>query len=344
MTVRPRVLVCADSLHGGLGTIASAHIEALGVSGASVRVLAGPPPSTAAGDVWSLPERAADFPGMLRAARQVRALAQVFDPHAVHCHGARAGLAAALGMAGLRRRPRVTVHTALPVTLGEALRRGPRGWVVAALPLLVRQPAAVTPTRLPGWGFTPVLSPAAKVVATSPRDEVPTELLWIGRLDPPKRLDQFLALADELADVGLISGVRVFGSGSQLSVLDDYARSGRARLTVHGFSDNPWNETAGSEIVAILSDSEAVPLVLQEAMARGHLVVASRLPGIEWLARDSVVYWEGAVATAQRLADMGEAERTLLRESARSTFAGFARRLGGVEALVDQTLSEARAR
>jgi glycosyltransferase involved in cell wall biosynthesis len=344
MTAGPRILVCADSLHGGLGTIAAAHIDALRASGATVRVLAGASATSSAGEVWSLPEQTADVPGMLHAGQQVRDLARVFRPDAVHCHGARAGLAAALGMAGLRRRPRVTVHTALPTTLSEAMRAGPRGWAVAALPALLPRPAAVTPTRLPGWDFTPVLSPAADVAPVSPPDEVPTDLLWIGRLDPPKRLDLFLALADQLADLGLISGVRVIGSGTQRSLLDEYSRSGRAQLTVHGFSDNPWAETTGSEIVAVLSDSEAVPLVLQEAMARGHLVVASRLPGIEWLAGDSVVYWDGADGTAQRLASMGAVERNRLRGSARSTLAGFASRLGGVETLVDQTLSEARAR
>ena len=342
MTGEPRVLVCADSLHGGLGTIASAHVEALRSAGVAVRVLAGPPAHSGA-EPWSLPPRTSALAGMVRAGREVRAAVRAFRPDAVHCHGARSGLAAATGLVGLELSARVTVHTALPNSATDALRWGPRGWSFLALPLVLRHPSAVAPTRLPGWRFNPVLSPAAvpAVPAGPAASEPASELLWIGRLDPPKRLDQFLDLADQLAERGVISAVRVVGTGSQQGLLDAYARRGRAQLTVQGFLDDPWAETSGSEIVAILSDSEAVPLVLQEAMARGHLIVASRLPGIEWLAQDSVVYWDGASSTAQQIAGLAPADRDHLRAAAGSTFARHSQRCPGVAALVEQTLSVA---
>ncbi|HEY5187002.1 MAG TPA: glycosyltransferase family 4 protein [Actinomycetes bacterium] len=343
MTGEPRVLVCADSLHGGLGTIASAHVEALRAAGVTVRVLAGPPAHSGA-EPWSLPPRTSALAAMVRAGREVRAAVRAFRPDAVHCHGARSGLAAATGLVGLGLSARVTVHTALPGSPTDALRWGPRGWSFLALPLVLRHPSAVAPTRLPGWRFNPVLSPAAVPGGPAATGEPASELLWIGRLDAPKRLDQFLDLADQLAERGLISAVRVVGTGSQQGLLDEYARRGRAQLAVEGFLDDPWAETSGSEIVAILSDSEAVPLVLQEAMARGHLIVASRLPGIQWLAQESVVYWDGASSTAQRIAGLAPADRDHLRAAACGTFARYSQRCPGVAALVEQTLSLAVSR
>jgi glycosyltransferase involved in cell wall biosynthesis len=193
------------------------------------------------------------------------------------------------------------------------LRVGPRGWAAMSMPLLWRRPRAAAVTRLPGWTSRPMRAPRAlsapastSFAGSGPGDQV--RLVWVGRLDPPKRPDLLLDLARELAACGKHVSLRVMGAaiGERPPAWDRPV----AGLDVQflGHVPDPWEVATPDEIVVMLSDSEAVNFVVQEAMSRGRVVVSRPLPSIDWLAGDAYLSFDTAADTAVQLAGSTDAE------------------------------------
>jgi hypothetical protein len=155
------LLLVADSCRGGLG--AAVQAQAVWFSGRDWDVvLAAPRAPSLSSRLCSvglmdlaLPATSRDLLGLLRAARQLRALLNERSPTLVHAHGLRSFAACLL--AGFR--PCVTVHGfgAVPSDpLGYHLVRR-FGLKVAGA--LAAQAFSVTPELQAPWSFTPYASP-----------------------------------------------------------------------------------------------------------------------------------------------------------------------------------------
>jgi glycosyltransferase involved in cell wall biosynthesis len=170
----------------------------------------------------------------------------------------------------------------------------PRGYArlrrigLTVIPPFAARAFSVFPDAPPGWVFLPH---ASERLGSLDRLGPPTALqptfLWIGRLDEPKRPDRFV---DAMVTVarncpearGLIAGdgpledalaVRVARLGVPVELLG-HVNDLRALL------EETW-------AVVLLSESEGVPLSLEEAMWAGRAIVASPLPGVRWLVGDA---------------------------------------------------------
>ena len=230
------LLVVADHFRGGLGAAAQAHARWFAGRGWSVALAAAAPvaeeiaPAEAV-DV-AVPAGAADVRGMVAAARQLRAVLRRRRPRFVHAHGTRSQMLTLL--AG--RVPYVTMHGAGRVegqgALGAAVRRTAR---LLASWLAVR---AYSASPAPGrWRTTlhasPSLSGLDRLAASEMADE-PT-LLWVGRMDAPKRPELFVEACAAAADDLPLRGV-MLGGGPRLEEMRALAARLRAPVDVVGES------------------------------------------------------------------------------------------------------------
>lgn len=281
-----RLLLLTDSLVGGLGAAVAAQAAWFSDHGWVVAVAA-----PVEDQSWELPDgvvrlvvpvppTARRALGMRDAARRLREEHRRFGSDVVHCHGLRSLL---IALAGLQRRPFVSLHGA------GAVVDDPRGYhlvrraALRAAPLLSRGAFSAAPEFGGRWRFTPLASPRLQELdrLPFPDDGVPT-FLWLGRLATQKRADVFVdamaALGRRRDVVGLVAG-----DGPLADELRERAERAGApvRFLGHCADVAPLLEQAWA--VALFSRYEALTFAVQEAMWSGRPVVSSPLPGIEWL-------------------------------------------------------------
>ncbi|MHB8437649.1 MAG: glycosyltransferase [Acidimicrobiales bacterium] len=282
-----RLLIVVDSLPGGLGQAARAHQAWFLDHGWHVDVAA--PPHQLGVDIpglipIALPSTVLDIKGLAGAAQTLRDLRRRLRPSVVHCHGARSFVATRLS--GWQA-PFVTLHWIGRVASdppGYGLLRGPG---LSAVSLFAARAFSVFPECPRGWRFVPFASarlPALEQLG-SPRASEPT-MLWVGRLDEPKRPDQFVDAMAQLAQS--VPGVRGLMAGSgplEEAVSGQIERLGAPVSLLGQIADlTPYLEQAWA--VVVLAGSEGLPFALQEAMWVGRPFVASDLPGARWLVGD----------------------------------------------------------
>ena len=109
----------------------------------------------------------------------------------------------------------------------------------------------------------------------------PLKILWAGRLDYQKRVDVLNAIAEACAD----EDFEIHAYGSHVLDRDTPVPHG-PHLTFHGpydgFESLPAHEF---DVFLYTSQWDGLPNVLQEAMARGLVVVASSAGGVKELIR-----------------------------------------------------------
>ena len=115
----------------------------------------------------------------------------------------------------------------------------------------------------------------------------PHRIVFIGRLDPVKRLP------DLLEAIALLQGyarLDIYGEGAERAVLGAKIRNANlgSLVTLHGTIATPAQALAGAELLVLPSEAEGFGLVLIEAMAAGVPVVATNAPGIRDVVRDGV--------------------------------------------------------
>jgi glycosyltransferase involved in cell wall biosynthesis len=140
---------------------------------------------------------------------------------------------------------------------------------------------SVAPQTSPAWKLAYTLSP--NCVGTSMeqprRVEGDLRIGWFTRLYEPKRPDIWFDVVENLAFKGSVTGI-VFGDGPLLNKMRVLANHSRSHVTFAGVS-GPRNGFASMDISLSWSDSEGMPLAIQEAIWFGVPVVTNRLPGIE---------------------------------------------------------------
>jgi glycosyltransferase involved in cell wall biosynthesis len=278
----PRLLVVSDTLSGGSGAAAMAHVDWFSARGWDVE-LAAPEGHTVPRAAWRplpVPRTARDIAGMVRATHVLRTIRARFRPDVVHCHGARCFAAARLTDGGVY----VTLHGVNPVPSDPAgygaIRR--RGLVGAAR--LAAGAIATFPHAPAGWTFLPHASPRlAGLGRLGPPSAADPTFLWVGALDVPKRPAAFVEAMAELARAHPKARGVMAGRGPLDEMLAaQIARTG-APVRMLGQVDDLRPHLEEAWAVVLLSDSEGVPFALEEAMWAGRAVVSSPLPGATWL-------------------------------------------------------------
>jgi glycosyltransferase involved in cell wall biosynthesis len=110
----------------------------------------------------------------------------------------------------------------------------------------------------------------------------------LSRLEPVKRVADFLRVVDRLKRKGVAVSCVVGGMGFLEKQLREQVTELRLDDCVNmvGFSDHPHGLIAGSDIVILCSEKEGIPRVLMEAMALGKPVVATDVIGTRELVVD----------------------------------------------------------
>jgi glycosyltransferase involved in cell wall biosynthesis len=281
----PRLLVVADTLAGGLGAAALAHVEWFRAHGWEAAVAA---PRSTRGAIEgfrpvAIPSSARRLSGVRAAGRELRAVATELRPDVIHCHGARALLVARA--AGLRAD--LTLHGAGSVPGERLLYRGVRAATRRVLPALAAKAYAATPELGSAWTFLPHASPLLDGLEPLPFPDggTPT-FLWLGRLEPPKRPDLFVRAIAAASQRVPVRGL-VAGGGSLETELRAVVADTSAPVELVGRSEDVESLLREAWAVVLLSGFEAVAFSVQEAMWAGRSVVVSPLPGLRWLVGDA---------------------------------------------------------
>jgi glycosyltransferase involved in cell wall biosynthesis len=282
-----RLLVISDTLDGGLGVIARQHVEWFADRGWST-ALTGPPDGPAPDAASNARWHPIPTPGTIRdpiaSGRAARALSRVIKaerPQIVHIHGLRSTAIAAV--AGVRR-PFVTLHGVGPVPSDPALHHRLRRLGLSAVPRLAREASTVGVDFGPPWRVICFASPRLTQFSTLPfpaEGGTPT-FAWVGLLDERKQPEIFVrALAELHANGRAVRGLMA-GTGPRASEIADLVRSTGSPVELLGHVD-PIPVLAESWAATLFSRTEGIPLAVEEAMWAGRAVVASALPGIEYL-------------------------------------------------------------
>lgn len=109
-------------------------------------------------------------------------------------------------------------------------------------------------------------------------------VLWVGRLDPVKRLDIVVVCAERMSDVP--ATFLLAGDGP---IRDDVERLARAsdardRIRVLGWRDDVADLMCAADVMLFPSSTEGMPNAVMEAMAIGLPVVAGDVPALRELA------------------------------------------------------------
>ena len=223
---------------------------------------------------------------LVNAARGLRRLARPVE--VVHAHGLKAGLLATSACTG---RPLVlTVHN---VVLDEVTGRGATvmrrveravisraDQVICGSADIAAMFTDLVPSDRLRW-ITPASADpvvhrrAAEVRAAHGIAADDQMIVAVTRLHPQKNLSLMISAFARVADDHPRARLLIVGDGPMRSALqDEIDRLGMApRVTLAGHADNPADEMAAADIVALSSSWEGVPLAAAEALQLGRPLV-----------------------------------------------------------------------
>jgi glycosyltransferase involved in cell wall biosynthesis len=137
-----------------------------------------------------------------------------------------------------------------------------------------------------------------------------------GRLDPIKRLDIFLAAAQQIGNTLPKTRFVIAGDGTEASRLHDQAASlGLSeRVLFLGHRDDIYDVIRAMDIFVLCSDHEGLPMSLLETLYLGVPVVARPVGGIAEVIQDSL---SGVWVPSAEPADLASACISLLRDHSR---------------------------
>jgi glycosyltransferase involved in cell wall biosynthesis len=261
------------------------------------------------------------------AARDLAAVIRRVGADVVHSHTTVAGIVTRLAC-GPSRNVRVlhTVH-GLPFGARDGLRAAPA--VLLEYGLRRRSDDLICVNHndwvlLRRFGLAPTLIQNGVDVPEEERavGDDSTRIAYVGRLAPQKGVDVLVRAMASLPGVRL----DVYGEGPRLTELqrlaDEIGVAGRIRW--HGFEPDPWARVATVDVVAVPSRFEGHSMVVLEAMARGHVVVGTDIPGVtESLAGSGILVppdrSDQLAAGLRRALGMNPKERAELAARSRET-------------------------
>jgi glycosyltransferase involved in cell wall biosynthesis len=280
-----RALVAGGDRVAVLGPAATEELfgfTAVGARFAPVQIASGPRPVADA-----------------RAVARLRGLVRGAD--VVHAHGLRAGLVAALALAGRRTPLVVTWHN-------QVLASGLRARVAEPLERVVARGADVTlgastdlvdrvralggrDVRLAPVAAPPLPEPAQPVAKTRAALGVADApvVLAVGRLHPQKGYDVLIEAAARWADRDPAPVVLIAGDGPLEAALTEQIRSVRAPVRLLGRRTDVAELLAAADVVVLPSRWEARSLTAQEAMRAGRPLVTTTVGGLPGLVRDAAL-------------------------------------------------------
>lgn len=165
--------------------------------------------------------------------------------------------------------------------------------------------------------------------------EIDGQVLFVGRLDPKKRVQDLLKAINRVRSNGVevklhIAGP-VYDKAYERMLLDYVTAKG---LTKHvdflGWVSQEalLDEYARCALVVLCSEEESSPLAIQQAMAVGKPVVASRAAGVPWLVEDQVT---GLLFDTGNVAELAESMMCLLKNPTRRKEMGRASRVRALD-------------
>lgn len=130
----------------------------------------------------------------------------------------------------------------------------------------------------------------------------PHRVVFLGRLDPVKRLPDLLD-AVKLLD-GMVR-LDIYGEGAERASLSKRIEQLQisSLVALRGGIDGPYQALGDAELLVLPSEAEGFGLVLIEAMAAGVPVVATNAPGIRDVVQNNVTGLLVPVGTPADLAD-----------------------------------------
>lgn len=207
------------------------------------------------------------------------------------CHGIRSGF---LVSCSTFTRPIILIHRHLDENLPLLTRILLRFHRLYCCNLMSVSPVS---EEMKGVIFYPILSPFLMKLSReetffNQRYARPLRILWMSRLDYPKRPEVLLSA---LKEVPLdLYECRMIGVGPKKELCQRMAIE--FKLQVEFIDEaSPISELQWANVLIHLSEFEGVPFILQEALALKVPVIASRLPGIEFLGGEVFKYVENEI-------------------------------------------------
>lgn len=231
--------------------------------------------------------------------RELRRRIHHFAPDIIHAHGFRAGL---LSLLAARRSPVPVVvswhNQASGRGIKQRLEHAVESFIARRADLtlgasedLAERARAVGGTRV---DFAPVAAPAPAAVTPAESEGLRRELLdgfpgnamlalMVGRVAPQKNYELLIDVAERLTDLPLhivIAGAA--DAGVQTELTDRLARTdlGAARVSFLGPRSDVSALMSAADCYLLTSHWEARALVVQEALAAGLPIIASKVGGI----------------------------------------------------------------
>lgn len=306
LSTPPRLAVVADTAIGGLGSAAIWHANYFVTRGWEVVLISpsddGRPAALdhiAEWMNWRAPLAVRHVSGMVRSAKLLGRSLAAFRPDFVHVHGLRSFAATR----AVWRRTFVTNHTFDTISRPWS----PRGMAYRILPRLAVEAFAVAPGLGRGWTVLTHASPRlGHLREVTPSSSEPLTVLWLGRLTPQKRPEDFVRAIAAAASTAHIVGIMV-GDGPLLETCRALVAQLAAPITVAGALLDVQRLFDRSDVFCLLSNFEGIPFAVQEAMWCGLPTVLSPLPTLRHFAGNAAVYAQDAQQAAEhfvRLADL----------------------------------------
>ena len=146
-------------------------------------------------------------------------------------------------------------------------------------------------------GVEPIKPARGRADVRSAMDVAPDAFVvsFVGGLRPPKRPQAFVAALAARAVSGLGVHGLVVGDGPLRPAVEAEARAAAGRVHVLGERRDVDDLLAASDAACLVSDTEALPMAILEAMSAGLPVIASNVGGIP----DAVVDGETGILVAR---------------------------------------------
>jgi glycosyltransferase involved in cell wall biosynthesis len=132
--------------------------------------------------------------------------------------------------------------------------------------------------------------PEGHLILDQLRVSDPPRIIFAGRFQPQKNLIFLIQVLSQLKDLPWVC--TIIGDGPQRadieSEIDQHGLADRVRLTGWLHTDEVWQALSQSDLLAMPSLSEGLPVVGVHALANGLAIVANRAGGLSDLVEDGV--------------------------------------------------------